>query len=166
MLRVSVQSLPRCDIFNFTDEILASKIDQLNAGHKDSKNVLEYTNTNGELFSSPLKKKSCINELETNNHLQTLNGNNLANKQNCVGITKPSTSRTLCEQVGRDCDQNLLISPKISRDGLKESIMNIRSLSEGTPGNLLQGQTKQYNLNKLQEPAHKLETKKVNLYSF
>lgn len=161
VLRVSVQSLPRCDIFNFTDEILASKIDQLNAGHKDSKNVLEYTNTNGELFSSPLKKKSCIKELETNNHLQTLNGNNLANKQNCVGITKPSTSRTLCEQVGRGCDQNLLISPKISRDGLKESIMNIRSLSEGTPGNLLQGQTKQYNLNKLQEPAHKLETKKI-----
>ena len=140
MLRVSIQSLPRCDIFNFTDEILASKINLLSAGYKkeqnESKDLLETcADSNDEMLSSPLKKKSCIKDLDMDHHLQTLNENNLTNTQNSLmDVSKPSTSRTLVEQVARNCDQNLLISPKISQENLKESYLKIRSLSEGTAG--------------------------------
>lgn len=169
VLRVSVQSLPRCDIFNFTNEILASKINLLSAGHKQehkkSKDLLnESTDSNDELLSSPLKKKSCLKELDTNHHLQTLNENNLTNKQNnLVDFSKPSTSRTLVEQVARNCDQNLLISPKNSQDSLKGSYLKIRSLSEGTAGIKLHGQTNQNNcINNVHQPSRNLETKQVS----
>ncbi|KAL9985842.1 hypothetical protein ACROYT_G008291 [Oculina patagonica] len=167
-MRVSVQSLPRCDIYNFTDEILASKINLLSAGHKqknkESKDLPKTADSNDELLSSPLKKKSCIKELETNHHLQTLNDNNLTNKQNSFkDFSKPSTSRTLVEQVARTCDQNLLISPKISQDCLKGSYLKIRSLSEGTAGAKLHGQTNQNNcINNVHQPTHNLEIKQQN----
>lgn len=160
VLRVSVHSLPRCDLFNFADEILASKIDQLNAGHETHKNGLEGSNSNDKLFTSPLKKKSCMKELEADTHSQTLKGNNLANKQNCLNITNPSTSRTFDDQIERHCDQNVLISPKMSQESLKKSFLKIRSLSEGTPGISLQAQTKQRNLNKTHKPTQNIETKK------
>lgn len=170
VLRVSVQSLPRCDIYNFTDEILASKINLLSAGrkqeHKESKDLPKTTDSNDELLSSPLKKKSCIKELETNHHLQTLNENNLTSKQNSFkDFSKPSTSRTLVEQVARNCDQNLLISPKISQDSLKGSYLKIRSLSEGTAEVKLHGQTNQNNcINNVHQPTHNLEIKQVSLH--
>lgn len=159
-LQVSVHSLPRCDIFNFTDEILASKIDQLSAGHKVHKNGLQGSDLSDDLFTSPLKKKSCMKELETNNHSQTLNGHNRTNKQNRLDVTNPSTSRTFDDQIERNSDQKVLISPKMSQESLKKRFLNIRSLSEGTPGMSLQAQTKQYDLNKIHEPTHNIETKK------
>ena len=168
VLRVSVQSLPRCDIFNLTDEILASKINLLNAGHKQEqekhKDFKENAVLNDDLLRSPLKKKSCMKELETNHHLQTLNENNLTNKEKSLDFSKPSTSRTLGEQVARNCDENLLISPKISKDSLKASYLKIRSLSEGTNGAKLHGQTNQNNCSKIHQPVHNLETKQV-MYS-
>jgi len=166
VLRVSVQSLPRCDIFNFTDEILASKINLLSAGHKqeqkEHKNVKENTISNDELLRSPLKKKSCMKDLEANHHLQTLNENNLTNKEKNLDFSKPSTSRTLAEQVSRNCDENLLISPKISQDSLKASYLKLRSLSEGTNDAKLHGQTNQNNCSKIHQPVHNLETKQVS----
>lgn len=166
VLRVSVQSLPRCDIFNFTDEILASKINLLSAGHKQEQNehkdFKENTISNDELLRSPLKKKSCMKELDTNHHLQTLNENNLTNKEKSIDFSKPSTSRTLVEQVARNCDENLLISPKISQDSLKASYLKICSLSEGTDGAKLHAQTNQNNCSKIHQPVHNLETKQVS----
>lgn len=162
-LRVSVQSLPRCDIFNFTDEILASKINLLSAGHKqeqkEHKDVKENTISNDELLKSPLKKKSCMKELETYHNKQTLIENNLTNKEKSLDFSKPSTSRTLVEQVARNCDENLLISPKMSQDNLKAGYLKIRSLSEGTNGAKLHGQTNQNSCSKVHQPVHNLETK-------
>lgn len=169
VLRVSVQSLPRCDIFNFTDEILASKINQLSAGHKQKHNkdkeFLECTDSNDDLLRSPLKKKSCMKELDANHHLQTLNENNLTNKHNFLDFSKPSTSRTLVEHAARNCDRNLVISPKISQDNLKARFLKIRSLSEGTPGGCtLNGETNQYHCNKTEQPTCNSETKQVRFY--
>ena len=164
-LQVSVHSLPRCDIFNFTDEILASKIDQLSAGHKVHKNGLQGSDLSDDLFTSPLKKKSCMKEVETNNHSQTLNGHNLTNKQNRLDVANPSTSRTFDDQIERNSDQKVLISPKMSQESLKKRFLNIRSLSEGTPGMSLQAQTKQHDLNKIHKPTHNIETKKVSVCS-
>ena len=166
VLRVSVQSLPRCDIFNFTDEILASKINLLSAGHKqeqkEHKDIKENTVSNDELLRSPLKKKSCMKELETYHHKQTLIENNLNNKEKSLDFSKPSTSRALVEQVARNCDKNLLISPKISQDSLKAGYLKICSLSEGTNGAKLHGQTNQNNCSKIHQPAHNLEKKQVS----
>ena len=165
-LQVSVQSLPRCDIFNFTDEILASKINLLSAGHKqeqnENKDIKENTISNDELLRSPLKKKSCMKELETQfHHKQTLIENNLTNKEKSLDFSKPSTSRTLVEQVAKKCDENLLISPKMSQDNLKEGYLKIRSLSEGSNGAKLHGQTSQNSCSKIHQPVHNLETKQV-----
>lgn len=162
-LRVSVQSLPRCDIFNFTDEILASKINLLSAGHKqeqkEHKDVKENTISNDEMLRSPLKKKSCMKELETSHHKQTLIENNLTNKEKSLDFSKPSTSRTLVEQVARNSEENLLISPMISKDNLNAGYFKIRSLSEGTNGANLDGQINQNCCSKIHQPVHNLETK-------
>ena len=145
---------------------MASKINLLSAGHKqqqkDHKDVKENTISNDELLRSPLKKKSCTEELDTYNHKQTLIENNLTNKEKDLDFSKPSTSRTLVEQVARNCDENLLISPKISRDSLKAGYLKIRSLSEGTNGAKLHGQTNQSNCGKIHQPVHNLETKQVS----
>ena len=159
---MSVQSLPRCDIFNFTDEILASKINLLSAGHKqEQKDVKENTFSNDELLRSPLKKKSCMKELETNHHKQNLIENNLTNKEKSLDFSKPSTSRTLVEEVARNCDENLLISPRMSQDNLKAGYLKIRSLSEGTNGAELHGQTNQNSCSKIRQPVRNLEMKQV-----
>lgn len=92
-----------------------------------------------------------------NHHLQTLNENNLTHTQNSLmDVSKPSTSRTLVEQVTRNCDQNLLISPKISQENFKGSYLKIRSLNEGTTGVKLQ--TNQSNC-----CGNNLQTKLVSL---
>jgi len=144
---------------------LASKINLLNADHKQEQNehkdLQENMISNKDLLRSPLKKKSCIKELETNHDLQTLNENNLTNNEKCLDFSKPSTSRTLPEEVARNCNDNLLISPKISDDSLKASYLKIHSLSEGTNGANLHGQTNQNNCSKIHQPVHNLETKQV-----
>ena len=53
----------------------------------------------------------------------------------------------------------------MSQESLKKRFLNIRSLSEGTPGMSLQAQTKQHDLNKIHEPTHNIETKKVSVCS-
>lgn len=163
VLRVSVQSLPRCDIFNFEDEILASKLHQLhssNYNNKGNKDLLECVD---ESVRSPLKKKSCKKQLNSNHDLQTLNGNNLTNKQ-FLEFGKPSTSRTSNEElVERNCDRNLLNSAKISEHSLNGGFLKTRSLSEGTPGNSLHGQKNQQ-LEKRDQPYMiDSETKKVRV---
>ena len=167
VLRVSVQSLPRCDIFNFTDEILACKINQLHAGrncdHKGNEDLLECVD---ESMRSPLKKKSCIKQLDaTCNHgLQTINGNNFSNKQNILDFSTPSTSRTLDEQA-RNCERNLLNSPKISQD-LRGRFLKIRSLSEGTSGDSLHGEINQHCDKKGHyQPTCNSEAKQVRIFA-
>ena len=144
---------------------MASKINLLSAGHKQEQNehkdVKENTISNDELLRSPLKKKSCMKEFETYHHKQTLIENNLTNKEKSLDFSKPSTSRTLVEQVARNCDENLLISPKMSQDNLKAGYLKMRSLSEGTNGAKLHGQTNQNSCSKIHQPVHNLETTQV-----
>ena len=162
MLRVSVQSLPRCDIFNFEDEILASKLHQLHSNNHNNKGNKDLLECVDESVRSPLKKKSCKKQLNSNQDLQTLNGNNFTNKQ-FLEFGKPSTSRTSNEElVERNCDRNLLNSPKISEHSLNGGFLKTRSLSEGTPGNSLHGQKNQQ-LEKRDQPMCDSETKKVRV---
>ena len=144
---------------------MASKINLLSAGHKqeqkEHKDVKENTISNDEMLRSPLKKKSCMKELETSHHKQTLIENNLTNKEKSLDFSKPSTSRTLVEQVARNSEENLLISPMISKDNLKAGYFKIRSLSEGTNGANLDGQINQNCCSKIHQPVHNLETKQV-----
>ena len=164
VLRVSVQSLPRCDIFNFTDEILASKLRQLHSdgyNDKENKDLLECVD---ESLRSPLKKKSCRKQLDPDHDLQTLNGNNFTNKQ-FLECDKPSTSRTSNDEVlERNCDQYLLNFLKISQpeDNVKGGFLKTRSLSEGTHGNSLQRQrNQQLQVDKKDQAMCNSETKKV-----
>lgn len=162
VLRVCVQSLPRCDIFNFTDEILASKINHLYSGqdcnHKDNEDLLECVDDSSR---SPLKKKSCIKQLDGHQDLNNLNGTNFSSRQNILDFSKPSTSRILDEQVvANKCERNLLKSSKTAQDSLKGGYFKIRSLSEGTPGNSLHGQISQCCEEKDQPPC-KSQTKQV-----
>ena len=139
LLRVSVHSLPRCDIFNFTDEILSSKLNQLYPGPY-SKKENEDLECVDESARSPLKKRSCINQLDADHEVQTLNGKNCSNKQSILEFSKPSTSRTLDEQEEtRNCERNLLNNAS----KIKGGFLKICSLSVGTHGNTLHGQTNQ-----------------------
>lgn len=144
VLRVSVQSLPRCDIFDFTDEILSSKLNKLYPGPCSNKEN-EDLDCVDESARSPLKKRSCMKQLDADHEVQTLNGKNCSNKQCILEFSKPSTSRTLDEQVEtRNCERNLFNASKLSQDYSKGGFLKIRSLSVGTRGNTLHGQTNQH----------------------
>ena len=145
VLRVSVHSLPRCDIFNFTDEILSSKINQLNAWSKHNENE----NGVDESIRSPLKKKSCTKQPDAKHDVKTLNGNNCASnmdKHRIMDFSKPSTSKTLIDEVvARNCDLNLLNSPKTSsQECCKGGFLKSRSVNEGTPGDLIHEKLNQH----------------------
>ena len=133
-LRVSVHSLPRCDIFNFADEILASKINQLNAGQNskcnENEGSLEFID---DQVRSPFKKKSCRKQCDPYHDVKTLNGNNsMLNKQSILEFSKPSTSKSLVDQVvAMKCDdQNCLNTSKTSKDSFRSGHLTIRSLSD------------------------------------
>lgn len=134
-LRVSVHSLPRCDIINFADEILASKINQLNAGQNskcnENEDSLEFID---DLVRSPLKKKSCRKHRDPYHDVKILNGNNsMLNKQSILDFSKPSTSKSLVDQVvATKCDdENCLNTAQTSKDSLRSGYFKIRSLSDG-----------------------------------
>lgn len=86
-----------------------------------------------------------MKQLDADHEVQTLNGKNCSNKQCILEFSKPSTSRTLDEQVEtRNCERNLFNASKLSQDYSKGGFLKIRSLSVGTRGNTLHGQTNQH----------------------
>lgn len=145
-LRVSVHSLPRCDIINFADEILASKINQLNAGQNskcnENEDSLEFID---DPVRSPLKKKSCRKHRDPYHDVKILNGNNsMLNKQSILDFSKPSTSKSLVDQVvATKCDdENCLNTSQTSKDSLRSGYFKIRSLSDGPSNSPLHEQMK------------------------
>lgn len=138
ILRVSVQALPRCNIFNLTDESLALKLNHLHqsaTGNDQGNNGLQDASVR-----SPLKKKSCISQCDADNDSQTINRQNyLKNHDNILENLKPSTSRTcsLVEEIvprssgNRKFFNSAKSSPNIIQAGFLRSI----DVNKETSGN-------------------------------
>ena len=94
---------------------------------------------------SPLKKKSCRKQCDPYHDVKILNGNNcILNKQSILDFSKPSTSKSLVDQVvAMKCDdQNCLNTSKTSKDSLRSGYLTIRSLSDGSSISSLHEQMK------------------------
>lgn len=166
VLQVSVQSLPRYNVFNLTDEILALKLDQLSGNStcdcKENEDLLD------ESIRSPLKKKSCISQHDADNDSQTRNGHNCwKNHENILECLKPSTStcRTcsmaaeIQQVASRNCEnQNVLNSARSSQNSLRGRVLKSDSLGEGIRGNSFYGTINEH-LSKKDLSVHNSETK-------
>ena len=170
-LRVQVESLPRCEIFTFTDEILESKLTHLGANSvlKDNEKVKEISesssNTTDDLFRSPLKKKTCLKDIESQ-HLQTSNnGNNFTarHKMFSVDILTSSSSKSLLSlQTNVKSYQEHLGSQIGSKENYRT---NLRTKTPGIKVLEKQGQLNRHsNINPKRQATSDVESKKVGHY--
>ncbi|KAK2565380.1 Protein FAM214A [Acropora cervicornis] len=126
VLHVSVESLPRCNMFNLTDESHTLKLHHL--CQSASGNDQENKDLRDASVRSPLKKKSCISQCDANNDSQTISGQNyLKNHENILENLKPSTTRTcsLVEEIvpRSSGNQNIFNSVKNSANTIQAGLL-------------------------------------------
>lgn len=126
VLHVSVESLPRCNMFNLTDESHTLKLHHL--CQSASGNDQENKDLRDASVRSPLKKKSYISQCDANNDSQTISGQNyLKNHENILENLKPSTTRTcsLVEEIvpRSSGNQNFFNSVKSSANTIQAGFL-------------------------------------------